>query len=392
MKLESTVYAVRKIWNDSRSIQDFYLQLAREGYIDIPSIPCLVYLVLTEKCFGGCLYCSANCVSTQRKELTQKEWFRVIDSLRRSGVREVVLSGGEPLLRRDFIEIFEYASKCFCRVQLLTNGVLITDELIKRICNSVHEYDTDLYIQVDIDSYRSEVHDFLRPKCPLKVVENNVNKLLKFKKDFRFEIWINTVLTRYNFDDIITLIEILDKKHIDGIKIVPMALVGRAVSMRNAALSGREKLALFHRINQLRKKLQIKVYYNPIESILLSKNEGHGSRKSRKLRTICSAAYISCVITSDGSICPCDLVIRNKIFRGESVLKEDFSFLWKNSVILNTWRRESASISECQECYLVHRCFNGCKAETFELLGTLNAKYPLCPLGEYDERRNRSES
>ncbi|MBO3832323.1 MAG: radical SAM protein [Candidatus Brockarchaeota archaeon] len=380
----------KNLWNDSQDVPEFLLRLARLGYINVPSVPYVVILALTERCHGRCVYCSAATAPyAKRKELMSKEWTDVLDSLARAGVSEIVLSGGEPLLREDFCDILEDAASHFYRVQILTSGTFPKPhETIQNIRNIIRRYDSQLYIQVDVDSLREEIHNTLRPGCQLETVKKNLNELLKIKHGLSCEIWINTVATRYNLFDIPNLITFFNKMSVDGVKIIPMALVGKAIYMKDIALTTHEKIILFNTINQMTRKedLKIKVYYKPIEAGLSLMQKTQKYNEKRMIKPLCSAAYLSCVVTSDGRICPCDLVISYDSMRGEKVLEHDFRSLWRNSTILKKWREEIASIKECANCPVLDKCFNGCKAETLALLGTLRSKYPFCPVMDKNEQ------
>lgn len=389
---QNTVFdEIKNLWDDSQDIPEFLLSLARLGYLDVPSVPYVVILALTERCHGRCIYCSADATPyTKRKELTSKEWADILDSLVKAGVSEIVLSGGEPLLREDFCNILENAVAAhFYRVQILTNGAFPKPrETIQNIRNIIRRYDGQLYIQVDIDSLREELHNTLRPGCQLETVRKNLNELLKIKYDLSCEVWINTVATRYNLFDIPNLITFFNKTPVDGVKVIPMALVGKATYMKDIALTTHEKIILLNTINQMMQKedLKIKVYYKPIEAGLSLMQKTQKFDEKKMVKPLCSAAYLSCVITSDGRICPCDLVLSYDDMRGEKALEHDFRSLWQNSTVLKKWREEITSIKECGSCPVLDRCFNGCKAETFALLGTLSSRYPFCPVMDKNEQ------
>ena len=67
-------------------------------------------------------------------ELTQSECFRIIDEIAEINPHILlILTGGEPLLRPDILEISKYASDTGFLVVMGTNGVLLNDEFVEKM-------------------------------------------------------------------------------------------------------------------------------------------------------------------------------------------------------------------------------------------------------------------
>jgi radical SAM protein with 4Fe4S-binding SPASM domain len=88
---------------------------------------------LTERCNNACLHCYINLPAHDRRaaqrELAAGEWKDVLRQAADLGALSVRLTGGEPLLRPDFSEIYLQARRLGLKVVLFTNGRLITPEL-----------------------------------------------------------------------------------------------------------------------------------------------------------------------------------------------------------------------------------------------------------------------
>ena len=88
---------------------------------------------LTFRCNLRCAHCycnlSANDQNTIEKELTTEEAFNIFDQIAEAGCLWLLITGGEPLLRSDFFEIYTYAKKKGFIITLFTNGTLITPEI-----------------------------------------------------------------------------------------------------------------------------------------------------------------------------------------------------------------------------------------------------------------------
>jgi len=97
-------------------------------------VPFRCSLDLTYRCNNACHHCwlrlPAN-APEQKQELSLDEIRRIADEARALGVREWDISGGEPMLRPDFAEIFDYLTSRSRSYTLRTNGTLITPEIAR---------------------------------------------------------------------------------------------------------------------------------------------------------------------------------------------------------------------------------------------------------------------
>jgi MoaA/NifB/PqqE/SkfB family radical SAM enzyme len=97
-----------------------------EAWSSIPP-PLCVQLQITDTCATHCTMCDKwTDTSKTQPELTLAEWKDVISELGASGVGSVILSGGEPMLHPDFVELLTFIRASGLRIGLLTSG--ITDD------------------------------------------------------------------------------------------------------------------------------------------------------------------------------------------------------------------------------------------------------------------------
>jgi MoaA/NifB/PqqE/SkfB family radical SAM enzyme len=106
--------------------------LKREETRKFPRIPLEGSLDLTYRCNNNCRHCWLRIPagsSERKRELSLDEIKKIVDEARSMGCRRWSISGGEPMLRPDFREIFDYiASKC-ASYSLNTNGTMITPQI-----------------------------------------------------------------------------------------------------------------------------------------------------------------------------------------------------------------------------------------------------------------------
>ncbi|MDZ7722022.1 MAG: radical SAM protein [candidate division KSB1 bacterium] len=102
----------------------------------LPNIPVRGTLTLTYRCNNDCRHCwvrEAPGDPKKKEELSTEEWIDLIDQARAMGTREWSITGGEPMLRPDFLEIFQQATRQYRRYSLNTNGTFLTPKIAKQI-------------------------------------------------------------------------------------------------------------------------------------------------------------------------------------------------------------------------------------------------------------------
>jgi radical SAM protein with 4Fe4S-binding SPASM domain len=88
---------------------------------------------LTERCNNNCIHCSinlaANDIMAKKKELKLDQWKEILKQAADLGALSVRFTGGEPLLRKDFKELYLHTRQLGLQVLLFTNARNITSEL-----------------------------------------------------------------------------------------------------------------------------------------------------------------------------------------------------------------------------------------------------------------------
>jgi len=115
---------------------------------------------ITAACNLSCLHCDNHRLRPEAGELTTEHAFRVAESLGRLGCDVVDLTGGEPLLRRDWDAIARHVTDLGMEVALITNGTLLDDQALERALEAGVGR-----IAISIDGL-SAVHDRIRRALP----------------------------------------------------------------------------------------------------------------------------------------------------------------------------------------------------------------------------------
>ncbi len=160
-------------------------------------IPYSVMVELTHRCNLRCVHCYCPPRAARKGELTVEEFGVVFDKLAEAGTGQVCLTGGDPLLRPDFAEIYVEAKKRGFLVIVFTNGALVNDEHL------------DLWtsyrprrIEITLYGKSERVYDELtQVRGAHRVVYENVRKLL----DRGLPIELKTVALTLTRDEVLEM-------------------------------------------------------------------------------------------------------------------------------------------------------------------------------------------
>ncbi len=160
--------------------------------------PVRYFLELTYRCNLSCDFCFIN-QDRKKDEMTTQEWFNIINQIPFYSFISIV--AGEVMIRPDFFEILERASKkTFGKVSIISNGLLLNEERIRLLI----KYNL-LLLSVSIDGYEKN-HDLIRNKNGLwDNIINNLELLNEIKQKERRTkplLDIKSVILENNLDDI----------------------------------------------------------------------------------------------------------------------------------------------------------------------------------------------
>jgi AdoMet-dependent heme synthase len=154
-------------------------------------VPLSVHIDVTYRCNERCQHCYLD--HDDHGEMTTAEIKDVLDQLAEAGVFFLVFSGGEVFMRRDFLELVEYARNLMFNVKVKTNGVMIHEYEARRMRELGVEQ-----VQISVYSHRPEVHDAITklPGSLKRTIDS-----IKFLKAQGLKVTVSNVLMTYNRDD-----------------------------------------------------------------------------------------------------------------------------------------------------------------------------------------------
>lgn len=202
----------RKIQNVSFTIMEIIRKTTPTGepyiisYLHAKSAakgnPVSVTMELTSRCNFNCKMCyihTADCNKSKSEELTAAQWIEIGKQAKDAGAVFVLLTGGEPLIRSDFREIYTSLKRMGLVVSVNTNASLIDEEMMEFFKN-----DKPSRLNISLYGASEETYSSLCGGEYYTTVLNNIKKL----KEIGVQTVINLSITPYNCRDIEKIIEI----------------------------------------------------------------------------------------------------------------------------------------------------------------------------------------
>ena len=194
----------------------------------------------TRRCNLKCVHCYAHAVDPDgQDEIGTEQAKAVIDDLTAYGAPVMLFSGGEPLVRKDLVELAKYATDKGMRAVISTNGTLISKQKAREL------KDVGLsYVGISMDG-APETHNHFRgvPNAFDKAVEGIENcKAEGLKVGLRFTI------NKRNAQDIPYLFQLIKDLEVPRICFYHLVYSGRGSELINEDLTHEETRAAVHLI------------------------------------------------------------------------------------------------------------------------------------------------
>lgn len=155
-------------------------------------------------CNMDCKFCFANW-RENRKQLPLEKVLSIIDKLKEYGIEAINLTGGDPLLRKDIIEICKHCKELGIMTIISTTGIELSKN--KDVLNYIDS------INLPLDSFEQEIHNEMRP-CSIKNHHTFVLDLIEYiRQNYpNIKIKINTMVGKLNKNDVINIGELIKGK------------------------------------------------------------------------------------------------------------------------------------------------------------------------------------
>jgi PqqA peptide cyclase len=318
---------------------------------------------LTYRCPLACAYCSNPLnMAEYSDELTTDEWRRVLVEARDLGVLQVHFSGGEPLLRRDLVELATTACEAGMYSNLVTSALGLTRHRAEQLRSAGLDH-----VQISIQADEAAASDRIAgtPSFGRKI------EAARLVKELGWPLTLNVVLHRQNIDRIDAVLRLAEELEADRLELANTQYYGWAWRNRDALLPSRAQLEVAEVVvraarERLRDRMDV-IYVIPDYYSRYPK-PCMGGWASRQL-----------TVTPNGDVLPCPAAQSLPLPRA-SVRDDPLEWIWARSPVMTAFRGTDWMPDPCRSCDRRELDFGGCRCQAFQLTGDAARTDPVCHL------------
>lgn len=321
---------------------------------------------LTYRCPLQCPYCSNPVDFGQYidDELATQEWERILSEASALGVVQVHFSGGEPLLRKDIVDIIKKARNLNLYTNLSTGGTLLTENLIYEL----HSAGLD-NLQISIQDSDSLKSDYI--SGGLGSFEKKKEAAL-LAKNSGFPLTINTVLHKQNLYNIEAIIGLAEELGAERLELANTQFNGWALKNRNLLLPTRYQIEnAIRKVESARERLKDKM---EILYVLPDYFEQYPKP------CLYGWGRVFMTVTSDGTVLPCQAAREIRGLKFENARNKPLEKIWFESESFCIFRGTDWMPEPCRSCPQKLIDFGGCRCQAFLLTGNAAVTDPVCSL------------
>ncbi len=328
-------------------------EIFRQG-LDAPI--CLTWEI-TYACNLQCVHCLSSSGKRRPEELTTAEAKRLIDEWAEMKVFYINVGGGEPMSRKDFRELMDYALARGIGVKFSTNGTLIDDDAAAWIAS--RDY---LDVQISIDGATADTSDPIRGEGSYDRARQAMERLAKQ----RFPFKINTTVTRHNYPQIDELYALAQRYEAE-LRLTRLRPTGRGGAVwQDLRPTHEQNRGLYEWLLNHRDVLtgdsffHLSAYGQPMDGL-----------------NLCGAGRIVCCVDPVGEVYACPFMLAPEFSGGNVRQPGGFAGIWRSSPLF-THLREWQVGGSCQTCNAYDQCHGGCMAVKHFTQQSLDAPDPDC--------------
>jgi radical SAM protein with 4Fe4S-binding SPASM domain len=339
--------------------------------------PFIIGWELTLTCNLRCRHCGSTAGSPREHELSTEEALSLCDQFPELLVQEVNFTGGEPLLRSDWMQIASRLADHEIKTKIITNGLSLTPEAIRRMADA-----GIAGVGVSLDGLE-RVHDHIRGYAGLF---QNVLSGLESLMEAGIPATVITTANGLNIGELPEIMSLLKRIGVGQWQIQPIFPTGRSKGATELRLTEQQylDLGLFYQ------RYESEMRQNGLE-ILPGDSFGYFTELDNREPPWrgCPAGLYSCGITSHGLIKGC-LSLPDEVVEGD-VRKSDLWNIWFHPDSFSYTRGFSPDRvgPNCRFCEKSEQCKGGCSAMSYGSSGLFHND-PFCFLAmEHRERCGR---
>jgi PqqA peptide cyclase len=339
-----------------------------------PPSPFTLIAELSYQCPLHCPYCSNPVeigAGPYRHELETEHWVRTFHEAHRLGVLQLALTGGEPMLRRDLVELCAAARDADLYSSLITAGTLFTRERAE----ALKEAGLD-HVQISIQSPDAQENDRIAGNRSFakKIAAAHL------VKELDFPLTINCVLHRQNLDRIQEVLELALELGAQRLELANTQYYGWAALNQEALLPTWDQL---RRGEEAVQRFRERV--GPKLDILWVLPDFY-----EELPKPCMGGWgrTAMVLAPNGDVLPCQAAATIPGLEFANVRDHSLQWIWNESDAFTRFRGTDWMPEPCRTCPLDRQeaDWGGCRCQALRLTGDAAATDPVCQFSPHHDK------
>jgi AdoMet-dependent heme synthase len=349
----------------------------KPGGPNAEQVPRLIAWEVTRSCMLDCMHCRAAAhLGPYEGELTTEEIKKTLEDIASFAKPIIILTGGEPMLRDDILDITRYGDSLGLRMVMAPCGMLLTEEKARELKEAGIQR-----ISISIDGLDAERHDAFRG---VKGAYDGAMIAIENAKKVGLDFQINTTVSQVNVDQLPDILQLAVK--LGAVAFHPFLLVptGRGKEMAEMELSPEKYEEVLNWVYEQRDKvdLMFKPTCAPHYYRIFRQREKEAGRtvtpQTHGLDAMskgCMGGLSFAFISHVGNVQMCGFAEES----AGDLRQADYSFktIWRNSDFFNKLRDFSNYDGRCGYCEYRRSC-GGCRARAYAAVGDYFAEEPFC--------------
>ena len=319
----------------------------------------------TRACNFACGHCRAEAQKEpDPNQLTTTEALKLVDQIAQLCKPVFIISGGDPLQRRDIFEIAAYGSKLGLRVVMSPSGSNLTIETFEKMKAAGVKM-----ISLSLDGSNSEVHDNFRHVTGAFDLSMK-NMSLARQSGFAFRV--NTTVTQHNLSDLFNIQMVASEMGAREWDVFMLVPTGRGkVTMEITPDQYEETLQAIYKAS-LKSTIPIKMTCAPQYTRVIAQHKNQQQQQHAGGRG-CMAGNGFCFISHVGEVFGCGFL---PISAG-NIMQQNFREIYQKSPLFVQLRNHESLKGKCGRCEFKTLC-GGCRARALSVHKDYLEEEPYC--------------
>ena len=327
--------------------------------------PLALLAELTHRCPLGCPYCS-NPLALERSgaELDTASWGRVMQEAAELGILQVHFSGGEPLARRDLVEIVASASAAGLYGNLITSGIGLDASRMVALQRAGLEH-----VQLSIQDADTVEGDAVAHRHGAQLEKRRAAAIVR---EAGLPLTVNAVVHRHNLASLEDIIALAVELGAERLEVAHVQYYGWALRNRAALLPSRDQLdAATATVEAARARLAGKLVIDYVVP-------DYYAHRPKACMGGWARRFLN--VTPSGRVLPCHAAETLPGLRFPTVAEASLAEIWYGSPAFTRFRGTAWMPEPCHSCDRREIDWGGCRCQAFALTGDAARTDPACAL------------